>query len=325
MVEIFFLSILLVILERVSSYVPTTRYLNILSSVENFPSYLLPQGPRCEKSPRIVGSLSSSSHSYPAPNPLSSIASSSLVSSASLSLQDTKLSAITRSQTAVEAVNAVKLLAEQRNNVLTQQELEKIPQLLLHFLTLAENNLNDRFAKEDGDMKRKYFLSSYLLADCAWSTGTLQNRKLDNSFASEVGIQSNSATRRYKDENDYFLTELAIKIISNLVLQNNNVRGRDLAKIMIGFQRMGVKWEKISPSEMTLILESNMNNLDGRGLSNVIWSLGSLAVRFDGLSLILKVSVLQDCIKICIIFLLYCTVSSNSFSLMYDSSVLNKL
>ena len=293
MLEIFFLSLLLVILERVNSYVPTTRYLNILSSIERFPSFLLPKGLQYKISLRSECSLSSSSHPYPALNPSSSKATSSFSSSASLSLQDTKLSTITQSRTAAEAVNAVKLLAEQRNNVLTQQEIEKIPQLLLHFLNLEENDVKDRYMKENENIKRKYFLSSYLLADCAWSAGTLQNRKLDNSLATEVGIQPNLATSRYKNKNDYYLTELAIKIITNLVLQNDNVKGRDLAKTMIGFQRMGVEWENISPNDMTLILESNMNNLDGRGLSNVIWSLGSLYVRFDELSLILKVSVMM--------------------------------
>ena len=304
MMLFFSLPILLIISDRVDSFIPTKRNLPSLSFVKKFSSYPFPK----ENVPRIVSYLSSSSLPYPAPNPLSSVVatSTSFPSSASLVSQSTKLSTVIQSQTAAEAVNAVKLLAEQRNIVLTQQEIEKIPELLIHFLTVAENDAKKRFDGKNGDLKYKTILSSYLLADCAWSTGTLQNKRLQNiekgkmydqvenmkdKTSGEHGLQRNYATSTFKNKNEYFLTELAIKIITNLVLQDNNVKGRDLAKIMIGFQRMGVEWENISPNDMSLILESNMNNLDGRGLSNVIWSLGSLYVRFDELSVILKVNI----------------------------------
>ena len=86
------------------------------------------------------------------------------------------------------------------------------------------------------------------------------------------------------------MSELAIKIITNLVLQNDHVKGRDFAKIMIGFERMGVQWENITPHELSVVLTKNMDNLDARGFSNVIWSLGNLYVNFDQLSILLKVS-----------------------------------
>ena len=110
-----------------------------------------------------------------------------------------------------------------------------------------------------------------------------------------IKIDSNSNSNRdyytsnFKNKNEFFLTELAIKIISNLVPQNNKIKGRDLAKVMIGFERMGLVWENIQPNEMNFILENNMINLDARGFSNVIWSLGSLYVQFDDLSVLLKV------------------------------------
>jgi hypothetical protein len=93
----------------------------------------------------------------------------------------------------------------------------------------------------------------------------------------------------FEDENEFYLSELAIKIITNLVLQNDHVKGRDFAKIMIGFERMGVQWENITPHELSTVLTKNMDNLDARGFSNVIWSLGNLYVHFDQLSILLKV------------------------------------
>ena len=59
---------------------------------------------------------------------------------------------------------------------------------------------------------------------------------------------------------------------------------------MIGFERMGVQWENITPHELSVVLTKNMDNLDARGFSNVIWSLGNLYVNFDQLSILLKVS-----------------------------------
>ena len=39
----------------------------------------------------------------------------------------------------------------------------------------------------------------------------------------------------------------------------------------------------------TVVHTENVSNLDARGLSNVLWSLGHLYVQFDDLSVLLKV------------------------------------
>jgi hypothetical protein len=87
----------------------------------------------------------------------------------------TKIVAISQSRTALEAVNAVRTLAEQKGATLTKAEIESIPQLMIYFLTIAENEAKERFERKGRDMKYKTYLSSYLLADCAWGTGTIQN------------------------------------------------------------------------------------------------------------------------------------------------------
>jgi hypothetical protein len=86
-----------------------------------------------------------------------------------------KIVAISQSRTALEAVNAVRTLAEQRSAILTKAEIDSIPQLMIYFLTIAENEAKERFERKGRDMKYKTYLSSYLLADCAWGTGTIQN------------------------------------------------------------------------------------------------------------------------------------------------------
>lgn len=58
---------------------------------------------------------------------------------------------------------------------------------------------------------------------------------------------------------------------------------------------MGVIWENITPHELGAVLSKNMNNLDARGLSNVLWSLGNLYVHFDQLSVLLKVRDILHC------------------------------
>ena len=218
----------------------------------------------------------------------------------------TMLSAITQARTAVEAVNAVKSMAEQRNIVLTQSEIESIPQLMIYYLTQAESNVKETVGREGKYAKYKPYLSSYLLADCAWGTGTLQSKKsngrmlqhdrdkLDKrsnplNIEERKNLQRNYSTSTYQNKNDFYLSELAIKIITNLRMQNDHVKGRDFAKIMIGFERMGVQWENITPDELALVLTENVSNLDARGLSNVLWSLGHLYVQFDDLSVSLKV------------------------------------
>jgi hypothetical protein len=70
-------------------------------------------------------------------------------------------------------VNAVRTLAEQRNSILSKAEIESIPQLMIYFLTVAENEAKERFERKGRDIKYKTYLSSYLLADCAWGTGTI--------------------------------------------------------------------------------------------------------------------------------------------------------
>ena len=217
-----------------------------------------------------------------------------------------KLSTITQARTAVEAVNAVKTMAEQRNIVLTQAEIESIPQLMIYYLAQAESNAREIFERKGKDAKYKPYLSSYLLADCAWGTGTLQSkktkermqqddRKVPNRRVSPANtqegknLQRSYSTSTFQNKNEFYLTELAIKIITNLRMQNDHVKGRDFAKIMIGFERMGVQWENISPDELAVVLTENVSNLDARGLSNVLWSLGHLYVQFDDLSVLLKV------------------------------------
>ena len=219
-----------------------------------------------------------------------------------------KLSAITQARTAVEAVNAVKTMAEQRNLLLTQSEIESIPQLMIYYLTQAELNLKEASKRKGNNAKYKPYLSSYMLADCAWGTGTLQPRKSneriqqDNQNAINKRINSvNTAERKklqrdyststYQNKNELYLSELAIKIITNLRMQNDHVKGRDFAKIMIGFERMGVQWDNITPDDLAVVLTENVSNLDARGLSNVLWSLGHLYVQFDDLSVLLKVRV----------------------------------
>ena len=219
-----------------------------------------------------------------------------------------KLSAITQARTAVEAVNAVKTMAEQRNLLLTQSEIESIPQLMIYYLTQAELNLKEASKRKGNSAKYKPYLSSYMLADCAWGTGTLQPRKSneriqqDNQNAINKRINSvNTAERKklqrdyststYQNKNELYLSELAIKIITNLRMQNDHVKGRDFAKIMIGFERMGVQWDNITPDDLAVVLTENVSNLDARGLSNVLWSLGHLYVQFDDLSVLLKVRV----------------------------------
>lgn len=220
--------------------------------------------------------------------------------------QSKKLQSLRQSTTAIEAVNAVKVLAERKDIILTTAEIESIPQLMIYYLTIAENEVKDRFERKGRDLRYKTYLSSYLLADCAWGTGTLQVEKskrkspdstqLKNDRKRIAGIiQDEKYTNRnytsttFQTENDLHLTELAIKIITNLVLQNEKVKGRDIAKTMIGFSKMGVIWENITPHELGVVLSKNMNNLDARGLSNVLWSLGNLYVHFDQLSVLLKV------------------------------------
>ena len=280
--------------------------------------FLRPEQLRLYSSSASLSSPTSSTVSVTLPTPSPSTSSSS--SSAIDTTRSSKLSSFVQSQTAIEAITAVKLLAEQKSIILTQAEIEKIPELLIQFLTVAENEAKERFELKGRDSKYRTFLSAYLLADCAWSTGTLQNKKIKNNNdnnqnynqnkvkgsndlnsknskydENENGIKIDSNSNRdyytsnFKNKNEFFLTELAIKIISNLVPQNNKIKGRDLAKVMIGFERMGLVWENIQPNEMNFILENNMINLDARGFSNVIWSLGSLYVQFDDLSVLLKV------------------------------------
>ena len=218
-----------------------------------------------------------------------------------------KLSSITQARTAVEAVNAVKTMAEQRNIILTQSEIESIPQLMMYYLTQAESNAKETFRSNGNNVKYKPYLSSYLLADCAWGTGTLQSKRtneriqqdgrnvLNKRVASansqgKKNLQRDYSTSSYENKNDFYLSELAIKIITNLRMQNDHVKGRDFAKIMIGFERMGVQWDNIQPDELAIVLTDNVSNLDARGLSNVLWSLGHLYVQFDDLSVLLKVS-----------------------------------
>ena len=226
--------------------------------------------------------------------------------------QSIKLQSLRQSTTAVEAVNAVKTLAEKRDIVLSKAEIESIPQLMIYYLTIAENEVKDRFERKGRDLRYKTYLSSYLLADCAWGTGTLQTEKLrrkssdsaqlknDRKRIADI-IQDEKYTHRnytattFQTENDLYLTELAVKIITNLVLQEEKIKGRDIAKTMIGFSKMGVIWENITPHELGAVLSKNMNNLDARGLSNVLWSLGNLYVHFDQLSVLLKVRDILHC------------------------------
>ena len=116
------------------------------------------------------------------------------------------------------------------------------------------------------------------------------NERSVNEGNEERSLQRDYSTSTFESKNLFYLTELAIRIITNLSLQNDRVKGRDLAKIMIGFERMGVEWQNILPDELSGVLSLNMDNLDARGLSNVLWSLGSLYAEFDELSSILKVS-----------------------------------
>ena len=216
-----------------------------------------------------------------------------------------KLASITQARTAVEAVNAVKTMAEQRNIVLTQSEIESIPQLMMYYLTQAESNVKETSQRNGNNVKYKPYLSSYLLADCAWGTGTLQTKRTNeriqqdgrnilnkrlSSANAQQNLQRDYLTSSFQSKNDFYLSKLAIKIITNLRMQNDHVKGRDFAKIMIGFERMGVQWDNIQPDELAIVLTDNVSNLDARGLSNVLWSLGHLYVQFDDLSVLLKVS-----------------------------------
>ena len=251
-------------------------------------------------------SMSTSSAVFPLNAVSTSTASSSQSYLEKAPTATAKLSAITSARTAVEAVNAVKTMAEQRNILLTQSEIESIPQLMIYYLTQAESNAKENSERKGTNAKYKPYLSSYMLADCAWGTGTLQPRKSneriqqDNQNAIKQRINSiNTAERKklqrdyststYQNKNEFYLSELAIKIITNLRMQNDHVKGRDFAKIMIGFERMGVQWDNITPDELAVVLTENVSNLDARGLSNVLWSLGHLYVQFDDLSVLLKV------------------------------------
>jgi hypothetical protein len=260
-----------------------------------------------------VPSFSSSSMSTStAVSPLNAVSTSSASSSKSYlekpPTATVKLSAITQARTAVEAVNAVKTMAEQRNILLTQSEIESIPQLMIYYLTQAESNAKELSERKGNNAKYKPYLSSYMLADCAWGTGTLQPRKSNERIqqdnqntmskrknsvntADRKKLQRDYSTSTYQNKNEFYLSELAIKIITNLRMQNDHVKGRDFAKIMIGFERMGVQWDNITPDELAVVLTENVSNLDARGLSNVLWSLGHLYVQFDDLSVLLKVRI----------------------------------
>jgi hypothetical protein len=56
---------------------------------------------------------------------------------------------------------------------------------------------------------------------------------IDNAFENQLSIIGKEII---KNKNEFYLTQLAIKIISNLYLQER-VKGRDMAKIMIGLSR----------------------------------------------------------------------------------------
>ena len=266
--------------------------------------YMADGGPSFSSSPKSVSITVSPSNAVSW-----SAASTSRVSLDKPLIATVKLASITQARTAVEAVNAVKTMAEQRNIVLTQSEIESIPQLMMYYLTQAESNAKETFQRNGNDFKYKPYLSSYLLADCAWGTGTLQSKRtneriqqdsrdvLNKRLASantqeKKNLQRDYSSSSFQNKNDFYLTELAIKIITNLRMQNDHVKGRDFAKIMIGFERMGVQWDNIQPDELAIVLTDNVSNLDARGLSNVLWSLGHLYVQFDDLSVLLKVSAL---------------------------------
>jgi hypothetical protein len=143
-------------------------------------------------------------------------------------------------KSALDAIEAIKLLAEKRDIQLTHSEKEKIPQLMIYFLNKLEK---DEIEKEKNDLlyRRKNILSPYLLADCAWGAGTLQLKKSNsNQLDSDLNIQGkvnsnnsdiipqqwNNDVKNLNNINDFFLTELATQIISSLYLQREAIRGR---------------------------------------------------------------------------------------------------
>lgn len=299
-----------------SSSVTSTSCLHRESLIESSLTFMkLMKSPRSgtQKLYMVDGGPSFSSSSMSTAitvSPLNAVSTSTALSSKSYlekaPTATAKLSAITSARTAVEAVNAVKTMAEQRNILLTQSEIESIPQLMIYYLTQAESNAKENSERKGNNVKYKPYLSSYMLADCAWGTGTLQPRKSNERIqqdnqnsankrmnsvntAEKKKLQRDYSTSTYQNKNEFYLSELAIKIITNLRMQNDHVKGRDFAKIMIGFERMGVQWDNITPDELAVVLTENVSNLDARGLSNVLWSLGHLYVQFDDLSVLLKV------------------------------------
>lgn len=202
---------------------------------------------------------------------------SSTPSSLSFDGKGTLLLPLIRSKSALDAIEAIKLLAEKRDIQLTHAEKEKIPQLMIYFLNKLEK---DEIEKEKNDIlyRRKNILSPYLLADCVWSAGTLQlsktnNNQLDSDLNIRGKVYSNSSDlipqqwnndiKKLNNINDFFLSELATQIISSLYLQREAIRGRDIAKVMIGLSRMEVHWENLSPEKLSSVLYSTMGDLNG--------------------------------------------------------------